>query len=54
MKTYAKAIIALFTALGTWGGTAFADGTLDAVEAFGLCGVIVATAAVWAIPNDDS
>ena len=47
----AKAIIAFFGTLGTWGATALADGGLDPVEWFGLCGVVVATAAVWAIPN---
>ena len=51
MSMYAKAITAFFTALGTWGGTAFADGHLDAVEAFGLCGVVVATFAVWQVTN---
>ena len=47
----AKAIIAFFGSLGTWGATALADGNLDAVEWFGLCGVIVATALVWSVPN---
>lgn len=51
MSYYSKAIVAFFTALGTWGATAFADGTLNAVEAFGLCGVVVATAAVFQIEN---
>lgn len=49
-----KAIVAFFTALGTWGATAFADGHLDAVEAFGLCGVVVATTLVWAVKNSRS
>jgi hypothetical protein len=48
---YPKAIAAFFTALGTWGGTAFADNGLTAVEAFGLCGVVVATVAVWGVTN---
>jgi hypothetical protein len=52
MKAYAKTIMAFFTSLGTWGGTAFVDGHLTAVEAFGLCGVLVVTVGVWAVPND--
>lgn len=52
MKTAAKALVATLTALGTWGATAMADGQVDGVEAFGLCGVIVAGLTVWAIPND--
>lgn len=51
MSQYAKAIMAFFTALGTWGATAFADNGLTIVEAFGLCGVIVTTVGVFAIPN---
>jgi hypothetical protein len=51
MSRYAKAITAFFTALGTWGVTAFADGTLTTVELFGLCGVIVVTAGVFQVPN---
>lgn len=51
MAKYNKAIAAFFTALGTWGGTAMADGQIDGVEAFGLCGVIVATFAVWGVTN---
>lgn len=51
MTRYSKAIIAFFTALGTWGSTGLADGQLTAVEAFGLCGVVVATFAVFQWPN---
>lgn len=51
MEYYYKAIAAFFTGLGTWGITAFADGKLDAVEAFGLCGVVVATVSVFQIKN---
>lgn len=53
MNKYAKAIMAFFTSLGTWGATAFADNGLTAVEAFGLCGVIVVTVGVFAVPNDE-
>lgn len=49
--TAAKAAIAFLTALGTWGGTALADGHVDGVEAFGLTGVLVATIAVYAVTN---
>lgn len=48
-----KAITAFFTALGTWGATAFADNGLTAVEAFGLCGVVVAALAVYQFPNPE-
>lgn len=51
MNVYAKAIVAFFTALGTWGSTALADGKLTGPEWFGLCGVAVITAGVWAVPN---
>lgn len=51
MDYYNKAVVAFFTALGTWGVTAFADGKMDAVEAFGLCGVVVATASVYQVKN---
>lgn len=50
----AKALIAFLTALGTWGATAFADNGLTAVEAFGLCGVVVAGLLVYTIPNADT
>lgn len=48
---YRKAVVAFFTALGTWGATAYADGTLNAVEAWGLCGVVVVTAGVFQVEN---
>jgi len=48
-----KATIAFFTALGTWGVTAFADNGVTAVEAFGLCGVVVATLGVFQVKNTD-
>ena len=51
ITTIAKAIIAFLGALGTWGATAFADNGLNAVEAFGRCGVLVAAVTVWAVPN---
>lgn len=51
MSQYAKAIAAFFTSLGTWGGTALADGHIDGVEAFGLCGVVVATLTVLQVTN---
>jgi hypothetical protein len=51
LKENAKAVIAFFTTLGTWGTTALADGQVDGVEAFGLGGVIVATFGVWTVTN---
>jgi hypothetical protein len=48
---YNKAIIAFFTALGTWGATASLDGGIDSVEAWGLCGVIVTTLTVFQVKN---
>ena len=51
---YAKAITAFFTALGTWGGTALADGAITGPEWFGLCGVVVVTAGVFQVSNGPS
>lgn len=51
MSSIAKAIAAFFTTLGTWGATALADGKVSGPEWFGLCGVVVATAAVWQVTN---
>lgn len=50
-RDFAKSIIASLTALGTWGTTALSDGAVEAVEWFGLTGVIVAGLAVFAYPN---
>ena len=50
-RWYSKAIAAFFTALGTWGATAFADGHVDSVELFGLCGVVVTTLSVFQVEN---
>ena len=50
----AKALMAFLTALGTWGATAFADSGLNAVEAFGLCGVFAAAVIVYAVPNSET
>lgn len=52
MTRYLKAITAFFTALGTWGVTALADDAITNVELFGLCGVVVATVAVFGVPNE--
>lgn len=51
IKENAKAVVAFFTSLGTWGATAMADNRIDGVEAFGLCGVFVATFSVWIVSN---
>ena len=51
-REIAKAGVAGLTALGTWGATAMADGHVDGVEAFGLCGVAVVVLSVWATPNE--
>jgi hypothetical protein len=45
-----KALVALFTALGTWGATAAPDGYTQE-ELWGLCGVAVAFVTVFAFPN---
>lgn len=50
-QMYNKAIIAFFTALGTWFGTALVDGEITAIEYSGLCGVVVATLSVFQIEN---
>lgn len=52
MQKFAKAIVAALTALGTWGGTALADETIQGAEWFGLTGVAVAFFAVYAISNE--
>ncbi len=51
MNKITKALVATLTALGTWGATALADNGIDGVEAFGLCGVLVAGLLVWSVPN---
>ena len=51
MSRYTKAAVAFLTALGTWGYTAYSDGSVTAVEAWGLCGVLVAALSVYANPN---
>lgn len=61
MKTlsrYSKAIAAFFTSLGTWGVTALAEdangvSTISGAEWFGLCGVVVATIAVFGVSNTE-
>lgn len=52
MSRYAKSLMAFFTALGTWGVTAYSDNAVTSVEMFGLCGVLVTTVGVFAVPND--
>lgn len=54
IKENAKALIALLTALGTWGATASAEEGISGQEWFGLCGVLVAGLAVWAVSNAPS
>lgn len=51
MNLVAKAVIAFLSALGTWGATALASDGITGAEWFGLCGVVVAGLAVYAIPN---
>ena len=52
MKHYAaKAIVAVLTAFGTWGFTAFEDNVVTGQEWFGLTGVVVAGLAVYVVPN---
>jgi hypothetical protein len=53
LSPYSKAIAAFFTALGTWGATAVPDG-ITGVEWFGLCGVVVATLAVFQVTNTET
>lgn len=53
VQSIAKALTALLAALGTWGGTALADGSVSPAEWFGLTGVLVAGLAVWVVPNAD-
>lgn len=51
LKENAKAVGGAITALGTWGATAMADGQIDGVEAFGLCGVAVVFLTVFGATN---
>lgn len=51
MTGVAKAIAALFFAVGTWGATAVAEGGIDGVEWFGLLLALSTVAAVYATPN---
>lgn len=51
LKENAKAVAGAVTAFGTWGATAMADGQVDGVEAFGLCGVAVVFLTVFASTN---
>lgn len=51
MSRYRKCIVAVLTALGTWGATAAPDG-YDQAELWGLCAVLVAGFAVFQVPND--
>ena len=51
IRENAKALIALLTALGTWGATASADGIYDQQELWSLTGVAVTALSVWAVPN---
>lgn len=50
VKENAKAVIAFFTSLGTWGAAAMPEG-IEGAEWFGLCGVVVATFSVWVVEN---
>ena len=51
MSRYAKAVMAFFASLGTWGATASLDGVYEQVELWGICGVIAATIGVYLYPN---
>ena len=51
MSTYMKAIVAVLTGVSTWGVTAVADGHVDAVELFGLLGVVAAGLGVYGARN---
>ena len=50
MTAYAKAISCFLGTISTWGVTAAPDG-IQAVEWWGLLGVIASTFAVYAYPN---
>lgn len=51
MDQYRKALVALVTALGTWGYTVLEDDRITSQEWFGLCGVAVTVLGVWGAPN---
>lgn len=51
MSRYAKTIAALLAAIGTWGVTAFDNGSATSAEWFGLIIALGGVFAVWAVPN---
>lgn len=50
--SYAKAFAALLGAIGTWGVTAFEDGSATNAEWFGLLVAVGTAVAVWATANE--
>lgn len=53
-KFAVKAIIAVLGGISTWGITAAADNTINAVEVYGLLGVLSTSVAVYAFPNAEA
>jgi hypothetical protein len=51
MSPYIKAISAVIGGISTWGITAAASDGVNAVEWFGLLGVLSTSLAVFAFPN---
>lgn len=51
LAPYAKAIIAIFGGIGTWGITAAAADGISAVEWFGLLSALSTALGVYAFPN---
>ncbi len=51
MSAYMKTIVAILTGISTWGVTAAATGGVDAVEMFGLLGVLATGLGVYGVTN---
>lgn len=51
MQDYAKALVAFFGGIGTWGTTVSIDSNITLVEWWGLAGVLATTFGVFIVPN---
>jgi len=54
MSKYAKFIVAILGAIGTWGVTAASDGSLDLSEWFGVLVAVATALGVFIVPNKPS
>jgi hypothetical protein len=54
MKKYAKTIAAVVVGVGSWLGTALADGHVTTAEWWQLAGVLAAATGVYAVKNREA